>query len=136
MTPLRGAPSTRGWSPDGVGRCGGCQLGHTQLLPEITGQWPMAVPRVSWLELRSSFGWIPRNLVPLLREQLFIYRDLMSWLNQCSGPPLDLLAVQRLRLRWDQFDSTSRQKQDPVPRNGRFPRRGPLFAIRHKAVSN
>jgi IS4 transposase len=41
-----------------------------------------------WLKLKSPYGWSLSNLVALLRQQLFVYRDLWSWLNHpFQGPP-------------------------------------------------
>lgn len=41
-----------------------------------------------YLKMRSTFGWSLSNLVALLRQQLFVYRDLFQWLNDpFTGPP-------------------------------------------------
>jgi hypothetical protein len=40
--------------------------------------------------LRSTWKWSLSNLVALLRYQLFVYRDLWSWINQPFRPPVDL----------------------------------------------
>jgi Transposase DDE domain/Domain of unknown function (DUF4372) len=43
---------------------------------------------VKYLQLRSQFGWSLSNLVALLRQQLFVYRDLYSWIdNPFAAPP-------------------------------------------------
>lgn len=43
---------------------------------------------LKYLQIRASFGWSLSNLAALLRQQLFIYRDLWAWLNQpLEGPP-------------------------------------------------
>ncbi len=42
---------------------------------------------LKYLQLRASIGWSLSNLVALLRHQLFVYRDLMRWLNQPFEPP-------------------------------------------------
>lgn len=43
---------------------------------------------VKFLQLKSSFGWSLSNLVALLRQQLFVYRDLWEWINEpFRGPP-------------------------------------------------
>jgi hypothetical protein len=36
--------------------------------------------------MRSRFDWSPSNLIFLLRQQLFVYRDLMVWLNEPFHP--------------------------------------------------
>ena len=53
-----------------------------------------------YLQLRSSFGWSLSNLVALLRQQLFVYRDLTAWLNQPFSPPPELVAVDQLALEF------------------------------------
>jgi hypothetical protein len=53
---------------------------------------------VRYLQLMSSFGWSLSNLVALLRHQLFVYRDLFTWLNSpFEGPPL-IAAVEQMQL--------------------------------------
>jgi len=52
---------------------------------------------VKYLQLRSSFGWSLSNLIALLRHQLFVYRDLMAWLNAPFQPP-EPVAIQQLPL--------------------------------------
>ncbi len=36
---------------------------------------------LKYLQMKSSFGWSLSNLAALLRQQLFIFRDLWAWLN-------------------------------------------------------
>ncbi|MDM7997133.1 MAG: hypothetical protein QUT30_15785, partial [Acidobacteriota bacterium] len=41
-----------------------------------------------YLQLMSTFGWSLSNLAVLLRHHLFVYRDLLVWLNApFEGPP-------------------------------------------------
>jgi hypothetical protein len=41
-----------------------------------------------WLKLKSKYGWSLSNLVALLRQQLFVHRDLWIWLDDpFQGPP-------------------------------------------------
>ena len=47
----------------------------------------IAILLLKYLQLRASFGWSLSNLVALLRQQLFVYRDLFTWLNQPFEPP-------------------------------------------------
>lgn len=47
---------------------------------------------LKFLQLRSTFGWSLSNLVAMLRQQLFVYRDLWSWLNRPFEPPPALTA--------------------------------------------
>jgi hypothetical protein len=42
---------------------------------------------LKYLKLKATFGWSLSNLVALLRQQLFVYRDLWSWLNCPFQPP-------------------------------------------------
>ena len=43
---------------------------------------------LKYLQIKSSFGWSLSNLAALLRQQLFIFRDLWAWLNNpMEGPP-------------------------------------------------
>jgi len=46
----------------------------------------IAMPILRYLQLKSTFGWNLSNLVALLRQQLFVHRDLMKWIDdpQCS----------------------------------------------------
>ena len=53
----------------------------------------MAMLLVKYLQLKSTFGWSLSNLVALLRQQLFFYRDLMSWLNDPFQAPPALAGV-------------------------------------------
>jgi hypothetical protein len=53
---------------------------------------------VKYLQLRSSFGWSLSNLIALLRHQLFVYRDLMTWLNAPFQSPPQLPAIVQLPL--------------------------------------
>lgn len=43
---------------------------------------------LKYLQIKSTFGWSLSNLAALLRQQLFIFRDLWAWLNApLEGPP-------------------------------------------------
>jgi hypothetical protein len=43
---------------------------------------------LKYLQMKSTFGWSLSNLAALLRQQLFIFRDLWAWLNApLEGPP-------------------------------------------------
>jgi hypothetical protein len=50
----------------------------------------IAMVVLRYLQLRSTWNWSLSNLVALLRYQLFVYRDLWSWINQPFRPPVDL----------------------------------------------
>ncbi|MGH9480511.1 MAG: IS4 family transposase [Terriglobales bacterium] len=47
----------------------------------------IAMLLLRFLQLKASFGWALSNLLALLRQQLFVYRDLWTWLNQPFQPP-------------------------------------------------
>ncbi len=48
----------------------------------------IAMLLVKYLQLKSTFGWSLSNLIALLRQQLFVYRDLFKWLNDpFQAPP-------------------------------------------------
>lgn len=40
-----------------------------------------------YLHWKSTWAWSFSNLVALLRQQIFVYRDLWKWLNQPDRPP-------------------------------------------------
>jgi hypothetical protein len=48
----------------------------------------IAMLMIKYLQLKSTFAWSLSNLVALLRQQLFVYRDLFQWLNDpFQAPP-------------------------------------------------
>lgn len=49
----------------------------------------IAMLMVRYLQLRSTWQWSLSNLFALLRQQLFVYRDLWLWMNQPFRPPLE-----------------------------------------------
>src|ERR1700733_10180523 len=54
---------------------------------------------VKYLQLRSTFGWSLSNLVALLRQQLFVYRDLWAWIDDpFQPPPMPAASAQQLAL--------------------------------------
>lgn len=50
----------------------------------------IAMLLVRYLQMRSSWNWSLSNLFALLRQQLFVYRDMWAWLNQPLRPPIDI----------------------------------------------
>lgn len=50
----------------------------------------IALLLLKYLQLRSRFGWSLSNLCALLRQQLFVYRDLFPWLDDPFQPPPEL----------------------------------------------
>jgi hypothetical protein len=62
----------------------------------------IAILLVKHLQLRSTFNWSLSNLVALLRQQLFVYRDLTAWLNDPFQAPPALEGVHdvQLELNW------------------------------------
>lgn len=51
-----------------------------------------------YLQLKSSFNWSLSNLVALLRQQLSVYRDLWTWLNNPFQSPPPLVVAEQLSL--------------------------------------
>jgi hypothetical protein len=51
---------------------------------------------IKYLQLRSTFSWSLSNLVALLRQQLFVYRDLWTWIDAPfqSPPQLEFMPEQ------------------------------------------
>jgi transposase len=47
----------------------------------------IAMLMIKYLQLRSTFGWSLSNLVALLRQQLFVYRHLWTWIDDPFQPP-------------------------------------------------
>ena len=42
-----------------------------------------------YLQMKARFGWSLSNLVALLRQQLFVYRDLYRWIDvPFEAPPM------------------------------------------------
>ena len=57
----------------------------------------IAMLLLKYLHLKSTFNWSFSNLVALLRQQLFIYRDLFPWLNDPYQAPPALAGVHDLQ---------------------------------------
>lgn len=56
---------------------------------------------LKYLQLKSQFGWSLSNLVALLRQQLFVYRDLYDWLESPFQAPPVLAGVHDGQLTLD-----------------------------------
>jgi Transposase DDE domain/Domain of unknown function (DUF4372) len=52
----------------------------------------IALLAVKFLQLQATFPWSLSRLVALLRQQLFVYRDLWLWIESPFQPPLSLTA--------------------------------------------
>ena len=50
----------------------------------------IALLAVRFLQLQAKFPWSLSRLVALLRQQLFVYRDLWRWLESPFEPPVEL----------------------------------------------
>src|SRR6185295_215954 len=49
----------------------------------------IAMLLLRWLKLKARYAWSLSNLLALLRQQLFVYRDLYQWLDDpFIGPPV------------------------------------------------
>jgi hypothetical protein len=53
---------------------------------------------VKYLQLRSQYNWSLSNLVALLRQQMFVYRDLYKWLDEPFQAPPALEGVHDAQL--------------------------------------
>ena len=61
----------------------------------------IALLLLKYLQLRARFGWSLSNLAALLRQQLFVYRDLFSWIDQPFQPPPQLAHIaEQIPLPW------------------------------------
>jgi Transposase DDE domain/Domain of unknown function (DUF4372) len=61
----------------------------------------IALLLLKYLQLRARFGWSLSNLAALLRQQLFVYRDLFGWIDDPFQPPPSLdPAAEQLVLSW------------------------------------
>ena len=58
----------------------------------------IAMLLLKYLHMKSTFGWSFSNLVALLRQQLFVYRDLYPWLNDPYQAPAALAGVHDTQL--------------------------------------
>jgi hypothetical protein len=47
----------------------------------------IAMLLLRYLQLKARFGWALANLLALLRQQLFVHRDLWQWIDQPFQPP-------------------------------------------------
>jgi hypothetical protein len=55
----------------------------------------IALLLLKYLRLKARFGWSLSNLVALLRMNLFVYRDLWTWLDEpFAAPPVPSAAIQ------------------------------------------
>ena len=61
----------------------------------------IAMLLVKSLQLKSTFDWSLSNLVALLRQQLFVYRDLFIWLNNPFQPPPALEGIHDAQFNLD-----------------------------------
>ena len=58
----------------------------------------IAMLLIKSLQMKSTFDWSLSNLVALLRQQLFVYRDLFTWLNNPFQPPPALEGIHDAQL--------------------------------------
>jgi len=61
----------------------------------------IAMLLLKYLKMRSTFAWSFSHLVALLRHQLFVYRDLMTWLNNPFQAPPALEGIHDQQLPLD-----------------------------------
>jgi len=65
----------------------------------------IAMLLLRFLQLKAKFNWALSNLVALLRQQLFVHRDLWTWIDQPFQPPSPPAAS---NYRWHSHNSDSR----------------------------
>ena len=53
----------------------------------------IAMLMIKYLQMKSTFNWSLSNLVALLRQQLFVYRNLFTWLNDPYQAPPALTGI-------------------------------------------
>ena len=51
-----------------------------------------------WLYLKARYGWSLSNLLALLRQQLFVYRDLYAWLDDPFASPPVIVEMEKAQL--------------------------------------
>lgn len=88
---------------------------HIQLWTALT-----ALLLLKYLQLRARFGWSLSNLAALLRQQLFVHREMWSWIDQPFQPPPLLDAdAQQMPFSWhanlDSRTPTSTPQPPPKP---------------------
>ncbi len=76
----------------------------------------IALLLLKYLQLRARFSWSLSNLAALLRQQLFVYRELFPWLDQPFQPPrlLDTVAEQ-IPLSWSSNLDSRNANLNPQP---------------------
>jgi hypothetical protein len=61
----------------------------------------IAMLLIKYLQLKATFGWSLSNLVALLRQQLFVYRDLWVWIDHpFQAPELPEALPEQLAMVW------------------------------------
>ena len=61
----------------------------------------IALLLLKYLQIRVRFAWSLSNLAALLRQQLFVYRELWIWIDQPFQPPPQLdAAAQQIAFSW------------------------------------
>ena len=53
---------------------------------------------LKYLQMRSTFDWSLSNMIALLRQQLSVYRDMWTWLNNPYQAPPPLVAAVQMTL--------------------------------------
>lgn len=77
----------------------------------------IALLLLKYLQLRARFSWSLSNLAALLRQQLFVYRDLFAWIDQPFQPPPLLAAAEQITL----FSSSNLDSSMPTSTHDRRP---------------
>lgn len=72
----------------------------------------IALLAVKFLQLQAKFSWSLSRLIALLRQQLFVYRDLWRWLESPFEPPVELTETGFAAVTFG-FDGTLTQDTQP-----------------------
>jgi hypothetical protein len=75
----------------------------------------IAILLLKYLQLRSTFPWSLSNLVALLRQQLFVHRDLWTWINTPFQAPPGMLNPVPLQFSLNFAPPSTLQLGQPSP---------------------
>jgi hypothetical protein len=75
----------------------------------------IAMLLIKYLQLKATFGWSLSNLVALLRQQLFVYRDLRAWIDHPPSQTAIKCAILPRQLKSDRPKYCGMQAQSDKP---------------------
>jgi hypothetical protein len=78
----------------------------------------IALLLLKYLQLRARFGWSLSNLAALLRQQLFVYRELWEWIDHpFQPPPLPDDAAKQIPFSWSSNLDSRNANLNPEPQS-------------------